>query len=45
MKYHIGFGQSDLGADAPQAVILSGEPERSHHIAQKYLENAKLLSQ
>lgn len=45
MKYHIGFGQSDLGANAPQSVILSGEPERSHYIAQNYLENAKLLSQ
>jgi uridine phosphorylase len=45
MKYHIGFEQSDLGVNAPQAVILSGEPERSHHIAQNYLENAKLLSQ
>jgi uridine phosphorylase len=45
MKYHIGFGQSDLGANAPQSVILSGEPERSQYIAQNYLENAKLLSQ
>ncbi|MGL5835778.1 MAG: nucleoside phosphorylase [Waterburya sp.] len=45
MKYHIGFGLSDLGANAPQSVILSGEPERSHYIAQNYLENAKLLSQ
>ena len=45
MKYHIGFGQSDLGTNAPQTVILSGEPERSHYIAQTYLENVKLLSQ
>ncbi|MEY4520084.1 MAG: hypothetical protein RLZZ499_2684 [Cyanobacteriota bacterium] len=45
MKHHIGFSQSDLGADAPQSVILSGEPERSHYIAQTYLENVKLLSQ
>ncbi|MEO1464723.1 MAG: nucleoside phosphorylase [Cyanobacteria bacterium J06631_6] len=45
MKYHIGFGLSDLGTNAPQTVILSGEPERSHYIAQTYLENVKLLSQ
>ncbi|MEL6500735.1 MAG: nucleoside phosphorylase [Cyanobacteria bacterium J06623_1] len=45
MKYHIGFGLSDLGINAPQTVILSGEPERSHYIAQTYLENVKLLSQ
>ncbi|MEO1339812.1 MAG: nucleoside phosphorylase [Cyanobacteria bacterium J06635_13] len=45
MKYHIGFGLSDLGINAPQTVILSGEPERSHYIAQTYLENVNLLSQ
>lgn len=45
MKYHIGFSQSDLGIDAPQSVILSGEPERSHYIAHTYLDNVKLLSQ
>lgn len=45
MKYHIGFSQSDLGINPPQTVILSGEPERSHYIAQTYLENVKLLSQ
>lgn len=45
MKYHLGFSQSDLGADAPQSVILSGEPERSHYIAHTYLANVKLLSQ
>ena len=45
MKYHIGFDQSDLGADAPQTVILSGEPERSHYIAQTYLSDPRLLSQ
>ena len=45
MKYHIGFGQSDFGADNPHTVILSGEPERSHQIAQTYLEDVKLLSQ
>lgn len=46
MKYHhIGFSQSDIGFDAPQTVILSGEPERSQFIAQAYLQNVKLLSQ
>ncbi len=46
MKYHhIGFSQSDIGLDAPQTVILSGEPERSQFIAQAYLQNVKLLSQ
>ena len=44
MKYHIGFDQSDFGSDAPQTVILSGEPERSHYIAQTYLQNVKPLS-
>lgn len=46
MKYHhIGFSHSDIGLDAPQTVILSGEPERAHFIAQAYLQNVKLLSQ
>ncbi len=44
MKYHIGFDQSDFGLCAPQTVILSGEPERSHYIAQTYLQNVKPLS-
>ena len=43
--YHIGFGQSDLGVNPPQTVILSGEPERSQYIAQTYLQNVKLLSE
>ena len=43
--YHIGFSQLDLGVDAPQTVLLSGEPERSQYIAQKYLQNVKLLSE
>ena len=42
--YHIGFSQSDFGTDAPQTVILSGEPERSHYIARTYLQNVKSLS-
>jgi uridine phosphorylase len=43
--YHIGFNQSDLGVPAPQTVLLSGEPERSHYIAHTYLQNVKLLSE
>lgn len=43
--YHIGFSQSDFGHDAPQIVLLSGEPERSRYIAQTYLHNVKLLSE
>ena len=43
--YHIGFGKSDLGVDAPQTVLLSGEPERSRFIARTYLQNVKLLSE
>ena len=43
--YHIGFGKSDLGVDAPQTVLLSGEPERSRYIARTYLQNVKLLSE
>ncbi|MBE9044199.1 nucleoside phosphorylase [Pleurocapsales cyanobacterium LEGE 10410] len=43
--YHIGFSQSDFGTNAPQTVLLSGEPERSQYIAQTYLQNVKLLSQ
>jgi uridine phosphorylase len=42
--YHIGFGRSDLGDDAPITVLLCGDGERSHHIAQNYLSNARCLS-
>ena len=42
--YHIGFRKEDLGAELPKIVLLSGEPERTHHIAQTYLQNIKLLS-
>ena len=44
MLYHIGFSRADLGENPPQIALLSGEPERSHHIAYTYLENVKLLS-
>jgi len=44
-KYHIGFGQSDLGQDAPTLVLLSGDPNRSTHIARDRLANARVLSE
>lgn len=43
--YHIGFGKEDLGTDPPQIAMLSGEPERSRHIASNYCQNARLLSE
>jgi uridine phosphorylase len=43
--YHIGFRKEDLGVNPPEIALLSGEPERSHHIASTYLQNVKLLSQ
>ena len=43
--YHIGFRPEDLEKNLPQIVLLSGEPERSCHIAQTYLQNVKLLSE
>ena len=42
--YHIGFSKSDLGDNAPETVLLSGEPERSQYIARTYLQNVKPLS-
>lgn len=45
MPYHIGFSRADLGNNPPRTALLSGEPERSRHIANTYLENVKLLSQ
>ena len=43
--YHIGFSKSDFGGNAPEIVLLSGEPERSQYIANTYLQNVKLLSE
>lgn len=45
MPYHIGFNQEDLGTSPPEIALLSGEPERSRHIAYTYLQNVKLLSE
>jgi len=43
--YHIGFGKDDLGTDPPTLLLLSGDPDRATHIAQKYLSNVKKLSE
>ncbi|MBZ8181016.1 nucleoside phosphorylase [Oscillatoria salina] len=46
MKYHhIGFSRTDLGREPVKIALLSGEPERSHYIAQNYLQDVKLLSE
>ena len=45
MPYHIGFSQQELGTNPPEIALLSGEPERSRHIAYTYLQNVKLLSE
>jgi uridine phosphorylase len=45
MFYHIGFGREELGENAPTIALLSGEPERSRHLAYSYLQNVKLLSE
>lgn len=42
--YHIGFEAKDLGANPPTLALLSGEPERSRHIANNYLHQSRLLS-
>ena len=43
-RYHIGFGPSDLGGRVPELVLLSGDPQRTEHIAVERLSNARLLS-
>lgn len=43
-RYHIGFGPSDLGGQVPALALLSGDPQRTHHIATERLSNARLLS-
>jgi uridine phosphorylase len=43
--YHIGFGRSDLTSGAPvPTVLLSGDPDRSRHIAATHLSNVRVLS-
>ena len=50
--YHIGFGINDLspngsvpGRETPTLVLLSGDPNRSAHIAHDRLTNAVVLSE
>ena len=46
--YHIGFGLDDLtqlGKPGPTLVLLSGDPNRSRHIAHERLTNAITLSE
>ncbi|BCA79268.1 nucleoside phosphorylase [Desulfuromonas sp. AOP6] len=33
IKYHLGFGQADLGDDPPRLAVLCGDPERTRAIA------------
>ncbi len=43
--YHIGFGMDDLDGRSPRLVLLSGDPDRSAHIASTRLANVKMLSE
>jgi uridine phosphorylase len=44
-QYHVGFGTSDFDGVVPQFVLLSGDPNRSKHIANTRLTNVKVLSE
>ncbi|MGD0211576.1 MAG: uridine phosphorylase [Desulfomonilia bacterium] len=46
-KYHIGFSQSDLGADPPLCVLLCGDPDRIRKIAGGFpgIKQVRLLSE
>ena len=41
--YHVGFGRSDL-PDGTEIALLSGDPERSEHIATEVLADGRALS-
>ncbi len=43
--YHIGFGVDDLGDPKPTLAFLSGDPDRATSIAQRYLSDARRLSE
>lgn len=43
--YHIGFGRADLGDDAPQLALLSGDPDRAKMIAYTHLSDVRMLSE
>ncbi len=42
--YHIGFGREELGSQPPTIALLSGDPERTRLIAQRYLRDVRPLS-
>lgn len=42
--YHIGFGRDDLGSNPPTVALLSGDPQRTEAIAQRYFEDSRTLS-
>lgn len=41
--YHLGYGRADL-PDGATTALLSGDPERSEHIATEVLEGGRVLS-
>lgn len=41
-KYHIGFSQSDLGADPPLCALLCGDPDRIRRIALGFPGSSRL---
>jgi uridine phosphorylase len=42
--YHIGFGRGDVGTGPAPTVLLSGDPDRSRHIAETRLTDVSVLS-
>jgi uridine phosphorylase len=43
--YHIGFGAQDLGDTQPTVAVLSGDPNRAKMIAEKHLNDSRILSE
>jgi uridine phosphorylase len=43
--YHIGFGRGDLGESPPIAAVLCGDPDRAKLIAERFLSDARVLSE
>ena len=44
-RYHIGFGEEDLGEVAPTLAFLSGDPNRASAIAAEHLVGSVVLSE
>lgn len=44
-RYHIGFGEEDLGEDPPTLALLSGDPNRASAIAAEHLSGSVTLSE